>query len=100
MQQNSLKADQDNQFEPFNQAAMDAIEAGQAVKVWSGVLQEWLYWVRGEGERKELLDEGCEIIIYTLGELAIVSGFSPEDLRNVHELKQNFNATIGEGDDE
>ena len=79
-----------------NMKAMDAIRAGQAVKVWSGVLVEWLYWVRGEGEREELLAEGCEIPIYTLGELVAVSGFPPQDLRNIHELKQGFDATIGE----
>ena len=68
---------QGNQSQPFNQEAMDTIKAGKAVKVWSGVLQEWLYWVRGEGERNELLGKGCELPIYTLGELVAVSTSSP-----------------------
>ena len=59
-----------------NMKAMDAIRAGQAVKVWSGVHHEWWYWVRGEGEREELLAEGCGLQIYALGELVKVYGLS------------------------
>ena len=81
---------------PFNQAAMDKIKTGYPVKVWSGVLQEWLIWVRGETERNKLIKQGCTLPIYTLGELAVVAKRSSEDLRNIHQMKKIFNATITE----
>ena len=83
-------------LETFNQEAMDIIKSGQSLRRWSGDLKEWLYWVRGTVERDELLAEGCEHIIYTLDESEYVKGSNPEDFRNIHKLKQEFNATIGE----
>ena len=80
--------------EPFNQHAMDAIKAGQAVSVWSDFLGEWLYWVRGEKERQRLRAEGCRVQIYTLGELAVVVRMSREDLKKIHQLKATFNGII------
>lgn len=80
--------------EPFNQAAMDKVKAGYPVKVWSGILQEWLIWVRGETERNKLIKKGSTLPIYTLGELAVVAKMSGEDLRNIHQMKKTFTATI------
>ena len=83
--------------EPFNQAAMDRIKAGEPVRVWSGVLGEWLYWLRGEPERKALIDRGVELgRIYTLGELAVIINqrWTPQDVRNLHTMKREFGATI------
>lgn len=80
--------------EPFNQTHMDAIKAGNAVSVWSGVLGEWLWWVRGETERDQLLARGYKQPIYTLGELALVVGMDRQELRNVHALKRDLGAEI------
>jgi hypothetical protein len=79
---------------PFNQEAMDAIQRGQAVPVWSELLGEWLYWVKGETERKQLLAEGCKVPIYTLGELAVVIQHDPEDIKKLHAMKRTVNGTI------
>ena len=81
---------------PFDKDAMNAIRAGNAVPVWSDVLQTWLWWVRDEKARQKLLSEGCETVIYTLGELAVVSEqkMGPEALKDLHQFKKTFNATI------
>ncbi len=80
---------------PFNQAAMDAIKAGYAVRVWLGVVNEWAWWVRGEVEREKLLAEGCKLPIYTLGELAVIVNMSDQDVKNMHTYKREFNDVIG-----
>ncbi len=78
----------------FNQPHIDAIKAGQPVQVWSSVLGEWLWWVRDEDGRQALLQQGCELPIYTLGELAVVAGWGTEALREVHAFKREMGATI------
>ncbi len=79
---------------PVDQDTMTAIEAGQPVRVWSGVLGEWLWWVRGEVEREKLIAEGCTEPIYSLKELGIVNGWEPDDLKLAHALKKDLGATI------
>ncbi len=86
--------DQAAYTEPFNQAAMDAIKAGQPVKVWSDVLTELVVWVRGEEERKELLSQGCTLPIYTLGELTLVVKMDESSMKRIHQIKKTFNGTI------
>ena len=75
---------------PFDQKAMAAIKAGHAVPVWSSVLQDWMWWVWDEKSRQKLLREGCQVPIYTLGELAVVSDqkVGPETIRGIHEMKK------------
>ena len=80
--------------EPFNQEAMNVIKCGQAVPVWSDLLGGWLYWVRDEQARRKLLSDGCQVPIYTLGELAVVANMSQDDIRKLHRLKTAFNGTI------
>ncbi len=79
---------------PVDQDTMTAIEAGQPVRVWSGVLGEWLWWVRGEVEREKLIAEGCTEPIYSLKELGVVKGWEPDDLKLAHALKKDLGATI------
>ncbi len=79
---------------PVDQGTMTAIEAGQPVRVWSGVLGEWLWWVRDEAEREKLIAEGCTEPIYSLKELGIVKGWEPDDLKLAHALKKDLGATI------
>jgi len=79
---------------PFNQEAMDAIKRGQVVPVWSELLGEWLYWVKGEPERRKLLAKGRTVPIYTLGELALVVDWPAEDIKAAHAFKKPFNGVI------
>jgi hypothetical protein len=81
----------------FGRHDMDRILAGEPVRVWSGVLGCWLFWVRGEAERDQLIASGIAAgTIYTLGELRVVGGrgFEPEDIRRVHGIKREFDGTI------
>jgi hypothetical protein len=73
---------------------MDAIKAGKAVRVWSGVLEEWLWWVRDEEARHRLIAQGCELPIYTLGELVAVAGMDVDALVELHQMKKRFGGTI------
>ncbi len=79
---------------PFGQLHMDAIKRGNAVHVWSARLGVWLWWVKGEPERRRLLDRGCKQPIYTLGELVVVAGMDYQDLPTIHALKRDMGATI------
>ena len=73
---------------------MDAIKAGHPVQVWCGVFDEWVYWVRGEEERKKLLSQGCTLPIYTLGELTLVVKMDESSLKRIHQIKKTFDGTI------
>lgn len=82
-------------LQPFDQTHLAAIHAGQAVEVWSGILQDWLHWVRDEAIKARLIEQGIDKgAIYTLGELAVVIGIPPEDLKNLHALKRRFGGTL------
>lgn len=80
---------------PFDQVHLAAIHAGQAVDVWSGILETWLYWVKDEDAKARLVERGiAKGAIYTLGELAVVIGIPPEDLKNLHAIKRRFGGTL------
>ena len=71
------------------------------MRVWSGVLGEWLYWVRDEMKREALIKQDIEPrCIYTLGELTVIASWTGDveerhkALRNVHTMKREFSATI------
>jgi len=71
---------------PFGQRELDAIKAGSGCWVWSGVLHEWLFWIR-DAERKTKaigkgIDPGC---IWVLEELTGVQG---------HTITHNFQPTV------
>ena len=83
--------------EPFNQHHMDAIKAGHQVPVWCGTLNEWTYWVRDEQIKERLRNEGCNVPIYTLGELCVVEHMPKEDIRRIHEIKRAFDGTLTQG---
>ena len=59
-----------------------------------GVLQAWMWWVRDEKARQKLLEQGCTVTIYTLGELALVADSGPKSLRDIHAIKMTFGTTI------
>lgn len=82
--------------DPFTREAIQDIKAGKAVPVWSAVLLEWLWFVRDEKAKAKLIAGGCQVPIYTLGELAIVVDrkLGPDGLKHVHAIKKKFGATI------
>ncbi len=86
--------------EPFTREAIQDIKGGKAVPVWSAVLGEWLWFVRDETAKAKLIAEGCQVPIYTLGELALVAdmrmnaSFGPDDLKKVHAIKKQFGAAV------
>ena len=86
--------------DPFTREAIQDIKGGKAVPVWSSVLEEWLWFVRDNDAQQQLVAQGCQSPIYTLGELAVVadmrmnSSFGPEDLKRVHAIKKKFGAAI------
>jgi hypothetical protein len=80
---------------------MTMVKSGEPVRVWSGVLGEWLWWVKGEKEKQALAAQGIEAgIIYTLGELAVLAGWGgpledrKRDLRGLHAIKREFGGTV------
>ena len=80
----------------FTKEAIQDIKGGKAVPVWSSVLEEWLWFVRDDTAKAKLVDEGCQVPIYTLGELAVVvdSKLGPEGLKDVHAIKKKFGTTV------
>ena len=80
--------------DPFTREAIQDIKAGKAVPVWSAVLEEWLWFVRDSDAQQKLIAQGCQVPIYTLGELAVVADmrlntdFGSEDLKRVHAIKK------------
>jgi len=80
--------------EPFNQHHMDAIKGGQSITVWSETLSEFLVWVRDEQIKRQLQTQGCELTIYTLGELAVVCSMPIKDTKPIHEIKKAFDGTV------
>ncbi len=84
----------DSATEPFNQRYMDAIKAGHSVRVWCGTLNEWVYWVRDDQIKKRLQANGCELVIYSLGELAVIASMPAKDTKQIHELKKTFDVKI------
>ena len=87
-------------IDPFTREAIQDIKGGKAVPVWSSVLEEWLWFVRDNDAQQQLIAQGCQSPIYTLGELAVVAdmrlnaGFGPGDLKRVHAIKKKFGAAI------
>jgi len=82
--------------DPFTREAIQDIKAGKAVPVWSNVLEEWLWFVRDETAKGKLVAEGCEVPIYTLGELAVVvdRNLGPDGLKDIHAIKKKIGGDI------
>lgn len=84
--------------QPFGQTELDAIRAGSGCWVWSGVLEEWLFWVRDEERRRKAQERGIDAWrIWTLPELTGVVGLEPQDLRNIAAIRRQFNGTMQPG---
>ncbi|CAL1241926.1 protein of unknown function [Candidatus Methylocalor cossyra] len=83
-------------YAPFDSAAMAAIRAGKAVKVWCGLLDEAVWWVRDDAAAKKLKRkpwyDGAPV--YTLGELLMLTKANDGHIRAVHKIKREFDGTV------
>jgi len=73
-----------------------AIQAGTPVRIWSSVLDCWMWWCRDEDAKRRLERQGATLPAYTLSELKVLRGWPATDLRNAHALKAELGATISE----
>jgi hypothetical protein len=66
------------------------------VRIFSEVLGEFVYWVHDEQTAERLKREPGyqDQVIYTLAELKELTGQSPELLRDIHQFKKTFGATL------
>ncbi len=78
----------------FSTEDMQSIRSGQPVRVWSSILDSWLWWVLNDKVADELLAKGAKVPIYRLSELEVVRGWKPERLREIHEWKVKFGLVI------
>jgi antitoxin (DNA-binding transcriptional repressor) of toxin-antitoxin stability system len=72
------------------------VKEGEPVYVYAHTLAEGVYWVRDEQTAnylKQSPDYQGEVC-YTLAELRALSGQSPELLRDIHQFKRAFDATL------
>ncbi|MBF0517107.1 MAG: hypothetical protein HQK97_08315 [Nitrospirae bacterium] len=74
----------------YMQALAYAAPHSVAVKVWSEVLQCFLWVVPDRGDVKAIRDSGVSGAIYAHGEVKALKGSAPEHLRAVHAAKVVF----------
>ena len=70
-----------------------AFREGKAVRVWSGVLQEWIWWSPSKETAKRKKQETDEIV-YHKGELIKLVGWDSQSLKDMHEIKKAFDGEI------
>jgi hypothetical protein len=82
--------------EHHRQEALAAVKRGDSVRVLSATLGESVYWVRDEqtAERLKRAPDYQGEVCYTLAELQKLAGQSPEFLRDIHQFKKTFGATL------
>lgn len=82
--------------EDHRQEALAAVKRGESVLVASATLGASVYWVRDEqtAERLKRTPDYQGEVIYTLAELRALTGQSPELLRDIHQFKKTFGATV------
>jgi hypothetical protein len=76
--------------------ALAAVKRGDVARTMSTTLGESVYWVRDEetAERLKREPDYRGEVIYTLAELRELAGQSPELLRDIHQFKKTFGATL------
>jgi len=71
----------------------EAFRDGQPVRVWSGVLQEWIWWSPNKeiAERKK---QETDEVVYHKGELITLIGRDGQSLKDMHILRKEFDGEI------
>lgn len=82
------------QLRDFSDEDLAAIHAGKPMRIWSSVLDSWLWWVKDDRVAAGLVARGAKVPIYRLAELRVVQGWPAHELRNVHEFKREFGAIV------
>jgi hypothetical protein len=83
-------------FKPKSRAAIKSLLAeGKikplAVKVWSEILQDYLWVVDTDKDMHSLrASQGASEAIYTSGEVKKLKGLSKDSLREIHKVKEIF----------
>ena len=70
------------------------VKAGEPVQVYSEMLSEFVWWVKDTALAAELKNQGLAEVIYTIDELRELAGKAPEFLKDIHQLKRQFGATL------
>lgn len=91
----------EQQSAPLAQEHINAVTHGFAVPVWSGTLGCLLWWVRDDALAvkfcaKHNISRG---LVWTLTELAVAQDLAPDDVRNLHAIKRQFDGMIHPADD-
>ena len=69
------------------------VQAGEPIRIYSDTLGEAVCWVRDETLAAQLKQQET-VCYYTLAELKELAGKPPDFLRDVHQLKKRFSATL------
>ena len=70
-----------------------AFKEGKPIRVWSGVLHEWIWFAPSIEIAKRKKQQTSEVV-YHRGEIIIVKGWNKQDLKNIHALKKSFDGEI------
>lgn len=66
---------------------------GKPVRVWSGVLQEWIWWAPSKEIAERKKQETSEAV-YHKGELINLIGWDKQSLKDMHVIKKSFDGEI------
>jgi hypothetical protein len=65
-----------------------------AYKVYSSILQSYLWIVDTDQDLHTLKDQGIKEPVYTLEECKKLKGLAKSSLRELHEVKKNFDTSV------
>lgn len=65
-----------------------------AVKVWSEILQAYLWIVETDKDMHSLRSQGVKEAIYTKHEIGELKKLSKEDLKRIHKVKETFSESV------
>ena len=70
-----------------------AFRDGKSVRVWSGVLREWIWWSPDKARARTKKQETDEVV-YHMAELITLIGRDGQSLKDMHILKKEFDGEI------
>lgn len=86
---------QDKAIRLLNEGKITPIEK-VAYKVWSEILQAYLWVVADDEAMKALKSQGISEAIYTANEIRRLKGLSKDSLRELHKVKEVFPESVVE----
>jgi hypothetical protein len=73
-----------------NEAIKELKQARKTYKIYSKILDDFLWVTATNTEMKKMLDEGIEEPIYTYDDVVNLEGISKEGLKAIHKIKRVF----------